>query len=228
MRAGRSAAGADKRWSDGRRKRRSEKFQPIQAFEFRQRCCSDDGSQIVRAAVRNRSTIRGRVGDTTLAEREFFHLRAHGVQIVRGGNNREQQKYRAGKRAQEDKRRHCRAPGNPSCGTAGNVRGTTLAPEQISGQQQRKPTKVKKKLHTKRLMPCQDASQTQSRAIFKCSQDSTTTASDLRTHRFKPRTICPGSRSVESEASWDRSRKRLPRLILRRPQRKRTAICFFA
>ncbi len=161
MRAGRSAAGADKRWSDGRRKRRSEKFQPVQALEPRQRCCSDDGSQIVGVAVRNRSTICARLGNTTLAERGFFHFRAQGVQIVRGGNNREQQKDRAGKRAQEDKRRYCRALGDPSRGTDGEGRGTPLPPKQISGQQQRKPTKVKKKLHTKGLMPCQDVPQTQ-------------------------------------------------------------------
>jgi len=160
MRDGRSAAGADQRWSDGRRKRRSEKFQPVQALGLRQRCCSDEGGQIVRAAMRNRSTICARLGDTTLAERGFFHLRAHGVQIVRGGNNGEQQKYRTGKRAQEDKRRDCRAPGDPSCGTAGEGRATPLAPEQISGQQQRQPTKVKKKLHTKGSMLRQGVPQT--------------------------------------------------------------------
>ena len=67
----------------------------------------------------------------------FFHLRPHGVQVVGGRNHGKQQNQRAAENANEDE------------GTMGSSRRSPLPPQQKGGHQQREPTEIEKKLHTK-------------------------------------------------------------------------------
>jgi len=64
------------------RKRTGEKFQPAYAGESDRGRGGDNGRQILAAALPGRSH-RG-LADTALARRRFFHLGAHGVQVVGG------------------------------------------------------------------------------------------------------------------------------------------------
>jgi hypothetical protein len=67
----------------------------------------------------------------------LFHLRAHGVQVVGGGDHREQQHENTTQGAEEDKRSGRRA-----------VRPCPSPPQPIRGQQKAEPTKIEKKLHS--------------------------------------------------------------------------------
>jgi len=139
--AWRSAAGAEDRGSHGHRKRCDEKFQPALASESERGHGCDHSGQILPGAVPDRSLSHGCLADTTLTGRGFFHLGPHGVQVVAGRDHREQQNECAAESAHEDDRACCR--------TIRTGRRIPLPPQQPSGQQQREPTEIKKKLHTK-------------------------------------------------------------------------------
>ncbi len=95
---------------------------------------------------------RGRMAG--MPERAFrlFHLRAHGVQVVAGRNHRKQQDEGTTKNANENKRRNRWI----SCWSA---RNSASQPQQICRQQQRQPTEIKKKLHTKHPGPLENGNQ---------------------------------------------------------------------
>ena len=73
----------------------------------------------------------------------FFHLGAHGMQVIAGRNYRKQKNEGAAEGAHEAHR----------MGRCGRVvrtrRGVLSLPEKIGWHQKRKPTKIEKKLHSK-------------------------------------------------------------------------------
>lgn len=71
----------------------------------------------------------------------FFHLGAHGVQVICSRDHWEQQDQRATERAKQNERVVRR--------TLRTGRRNPVPPQQPSGQQQGEPTQIKKKLHTK-------------------------------------------------------------------------------
>ncbi len=68
----------------------------------------------------------------------LFHFRSHGVQVVGNRNHREKQNQRATENA------------NKYEWMARRRRHGPAAPQHKAGNQQREPTKIKKKLHTNR------------------------------------------------------------------------------
>jgi len=95
-------------------------------------------SQSVRCATAVAGMAGGALG--------LFHLGPHGMQVVAGRDYWEQQNECAAESTNEDKRAPCLTP------TRINriARRNPLPPQQPGRQQQREPTKIKKKLHTKR------------------------------------------------------------------------------
>jgi hypothetical protein len=85
----------------------------------------------------------------------LFHLGSHGVQVVAGRDYRKQQNYYAAESAKENER----VRRQTFCWTTGSGRSSPLPPQQPSGQQQREPTEIKKKLHTKRTGAREDTAQ---------------------------------------------------------------------
>lgn len=75
----------------------------------------------------------------------LFHLGPDGVQVVGGRDHREQQNQGAAESANEDER----APRRASYQTTRSGRRSPVPPQQTGGNQQREPTEIKKKLHTK-------------------------------------------------------------------------------
>lgn len=75
--------------------------------------------------------------DSTLADRGFFHLRAHGDQVVRGRNHREQDHENAAKGQQTlqggELPLSAPAPGAP--------------PQPVGGQGQQQPCEIEQKFH---------------------------------------------------------------------------------
>jgi len=82
----------------------------------------------------------------------LFHLGSHGVQIVGGRDHGKQQHENAAESAHEDERARRRT----SCRTIRTGRSSPSPPQHIGGQQQREPTEIKKKLHTKRPVLLED------------------------------------------------------------------------
>ncbi len=96
--------------------------------------CARSGSSVPKRALR------------------FFHLRAHRVQVVRGRDDREEKNESATERAEQDERLFRFARLRIGIRTAehrGGGRRSPLPPQQKGWQQQRKPTKIEEKLHTK-------------------------------------------------------------------------------
>ena len=109
----------------------------------------------------------------------LFHLGSHGVQVVGGRDYREQQNQCAAESADKDERSPCRT----SCRTTRTGRRSPVPPQQTGGQQQGEPTEIKKKLHTKRRVHCRKRHNRNPVQLPQDNQDSTETASDLRTWR---------------------------------------------
>jgi hypothetical protein len=143
--ARRSAAGAENRRRRRQRKRNGEKLLPGLAREAnRGRGCAN-GGQTLPAAMRDGSLFPGCLADAAFAGRGFFHLGAHGVQIVGGRDHRKQQNNYTSEDAKEDERMRRRL----FCSTTRAVRAKPLPPQQIGRQQQRKPAEIEKKFHAK-------------------------------------------------------------------------------
>ena len=107
----------------------------------------------------------------------LFHLGSHGVQVVADRDHGEQQNKYAAESAQEDERVRCRT----SCWNTPTGRSSPSPPQQISGRQQGEPTEIKKKLHTKCPGVWSIHDDPNPVQLPQDNQDSTETASDLRT-----------------------------------------------
>src|ERR1700687_600391 len=92
----------------------------------------------MRQRVRSATAMTAMAGGAL----RLLHLGPHGMQVIAGRNYREQENQRAAESTNEDERR------TPT-GTSRTGRGSPLPPQQPGRQQQREPTKIKKKLHTK-------------------------------------------------------------------------------
>ena|ERR1700691_469490 len=140
--AGRTATGAENRWNYRKRHRYRENFLCLN-HESERCCTADDCGQILPAAMPHRSLFSACLGDAALAGRRFFHFGAHGVQIIGGGDDGEEQNEGAAESAEEDERAHC-----PSFSAiTGARRRKPSPPQQPRGHKQRQPTKIEKKLH---------------------------------------------------------------------------------
>ena len=141
-----SAAGVENRRSHRYRDRTGEKFLPALAGESERGRGCDSGGQILPAAVPGGCLFPRCLADAALAGRGLFHIGTHGVQVVGSRDYRKQQNHCAAKSAEE----HERARRVTFCWTIRTGRRRRPPPpQQVGGHQQRKPTEIKKKLHSK-------------------------------------------------------------------------------
>ena len=95
--------------------------------------------QIRLRSLSQRMSVATAIAGMSERALRLLHLRSHGVQVVGSRDHWKQQNQRASKNTNEGERTTC------------SGRSSSLPPQQNAGHQQRKPAKIKKKLHTKYL-----------------------------------------------------------------------------